>query len=48
MVRVRDPETGVVKVTVERPLARYQGSVRNGVTSHDYGSYGTAYRLASI
>jgi hypothetical protein len=41
-------ETGVVKVTVERPLARYQGSVCNGVTSHDFGTYATAYRLASI
>lgn len=41
-------ETVVVKVTVERPLARYDGSVRNGVTSHDFGHYGTAYRLARI
>ncbi len=41
-------ETAVVKVTVERPLARYQGSTSNGVTSLDYGSYGTAYRLARV
>jgi hypothetical protein len=41
-------ETVVVKVTVEQPLARYQGSVRNGVTSNDFGQYGTAYRLARI
>jgi hypothetical protein len=41
-------ETAVVKITVEQPLARYQGSVRNGVTSHEFGQYGTAYRLAGI
>ena len=41
-------ETAVVKVIVVRPLANYQGSVRNGVTSLDYGQYDTAYRLASV
>ncbi|MGE5361782.1 MAG: LCCL domain-containing protein [Bacteroidales bacterium] len=41
-------EPALVKVTVERPLPQYHGSVRNGVTSHDYGTYGTAYRLARV
>jgi len=41
-------ETAVVKITVEQPLAKYQGSVRNGVTSHEFGQYGTAYRLAGV
>jgi hypothetical protein len=41
-------ETTVIKVTVEQPLPRYSGSARNGVTSLDYGAYGTAYRLARI
>ena len=36
-------ETAVVRVTVMPPLAQYQGSIRYGVTSHDYGRYGTAY-----
>ena len=45
---VKVGETAVVKITVEQPLTRYQGSVRNGVTSQDYGQYGTAYRLAAI
>ncbi len=45
---VKDGEAAVVKVTVERPLSRYQGSSRNGVTSHDFGPYGTAYRLSRI
>ncbi len=41
-------DTTVIKVVVEQPLAKYQGSTRNGVTSHDFGQYGTAYRLARI
>lgn len=45
---VKAGESAVVKVTVEKPLMQYQGSVRNGVTSRDYGTYGTAYRVASI
>ena len=45
---VKAGETAVVKVTVEQPLTQYQGSVRNGVTSHDFGRYGTAYRLAAV
>jgi hypothetical protein len=45
---VRAGETAVAKITVEKPLAQYQGSVRNGVTSRDYGQYGTAYRLSGI
>ncbi len=45
---VKIGESVVVKVTVERPLPHYQGSARNGVTSHDFGQYGTAYRLAAI
>jgi hypothetical protein len=45
---VKVGETAVVKVTVEKPLPRYQGSVSNGVTSHEFGQYGTAYRLAGV
>jgi hypothetical protein len=41
-------ETAVVRVTVLRPLNHYQGSVRNGVASHDYGRYGTAYRVDRV
>jgi hypothetical protein len=41
-------ETAVVRVTVMRPLHHYQGSVRNGVTSNDYGPYGTAYRVDRV
>jgi hypothetical protein len=45
---VKAGETAIVKVTVVAPLARYQGSVRHGVTSHDFGRYGAAYRLSAI
>jgi hypothetical protein len=45
---VQASETAVVKVTVVPPPPQYHGSTRNGVTSHDFGSYGTAYRLSSI
>ena len=45
---VKIGETGVVRVTVEQPLTQYQGSDRNGVTSREFGHYGTAYRLARI
>ena len=41
-------ETAVVKVTVVAPLLQYQGSVRHGVTSHDFGRFGSAYRLSAI
>ena len=42
---VKPDETAVVKVTVMPPLNHYQGCVRNGVTSHDFGHFGTAYRV---
>jgi hypothetical protein len=45
---VKAGEASVVRVTVMPPLAHYQGSVRNGVTSHDYGRYGTAYRVDRV
>jgi hypothetical protein len=41
-------QAGVVKVVVEQPLTQYQGCVRHGVTSHDFGRYGTAYRVLAV
>ena len=41
-------EAAVVRVTVMPPLAQYQGSVRNGVSSHDYGRFGAAYRVDRV
>jgi hypothetical protein len=45
---VKPGQTAVVKVTVETPLAAYQGSVRNGVASHDFARFGSAYRLSAV
>lgn len=41
-------ESGVVKVTLVTPLQQYAGSVRHGVTSHDFGRYGSAYRVERV
>ena len=45
---VKAGDSAIVKVTVEHPLPRYAGSVQNGVTSHEFGPYGTAFRLAAV
>ena len=45
---VQPGDTAVVRVTVMPPLNHYQGTVRNGVTSHDYGRFGTAYRVDAL
>lgn len=41
-------ETAVLKVTAVAPLPQYQGCTRHNVTSHDFGRYGSAYRLSAI
>jgi UDP-N-acetylglucosamine enolpyruvyl transferase len=40
--------TAILRVTVEQPLRQYQGSTRNGVASHDFGPFGTAYRISAV
>jgi hypothetical protein len=45
---VKPGETAIVKVSIVAPLTQYQGSIRHGVTTHDFGRYGSAYRLAAI
>lgn len=45
---VKGDETRIVKVSVVAPPPQFAGSVRNGVMSHDFGRYGTAYRLVAI
>ena len=45
---VKAGDTAIVKVTVAAPLSQYQGSVRHGVTSHDFGRYGSAFRLSAV
>ncbi len=45
---VEEGESGIVKVTVLMPLSQYRGSVRNGVTTHDFGRFGTAYKVEKV
>jgi hypothetical protein len=41
-------ETGIVKITVEAPLQSYAGEARHGVISHEFGSFGSAYRIERV
>jgi len=45
---VKPGETAILKVTNVAPLPDYKGCVRHGVTSHDFGRYGSAYSLSAI
>ncbi|MGH6770430.1 MAG: LCCL domain-containing protein [Xanthobacteraceae bacterium] len=45
---VKPGVSAVVKVKVVPPPTRYQGCVRNGVASHDFGRFGSAYRLSIV
>lgn len=42
---LRKGERKVIRVTIVRPPASFQGSRRNGVTSASYGPYPGAYRI---
>lgn len=42
---VKAGASGIIKVTVVQPLNQYQGSLRHGVTSNDFGRYGIAYTI---
>ena len=41
-------KTDVLRVTVVTPPERFPGTVRNGVTSTEYGRYQYAWRLSKI
>ena len=45
---VEPGQSAVLKITAVAPLSQYHGCVRNAVTSHDFGRYGSAYRLSQI
>ena len=38
----------IVRVEAVSPPTQFEGSARHGVTSHDFGRYGSAYRLAAV
>jgi len=40
--------SAIVKVESVAPPPEFKGSERHGVTSHDFGRYGSAYRLSAI
>jgi hypothetical protein len=45
---VKAGDTIVLRVVVAEPPARFEGSPRNGVTSHDFEHYGTAFRFERV
>jgi LCCL domain len=45
---VKPGEQAVVRIVVMDPPAGFLGSIRNGVTSHDFGRFGSAYRIEKI
>jgi LCCL domain len=45
---VKAGESGIIKVTVMPPPQLYTGCVRHGVTSNDFGRFGTAYTIARM
>ena len=45
---MKETETAIVKVTVMAPLLQYQGSARHGITTHDFGRFGTAYKVERV
>lgn len=42
---VKAGDTAVLRVVVVEPPERFEGSLRHGVTSHDFERYGTAFRF---
>jgi hypothetical protein len=45
---VKPEQTAIVKVTSVAPPPQFHGSQRNGVASHDFGRYGSAFTLAAV
>jgi len=45
---VKGGMSAIIRVEAVSPPTEFQGSARHGVTSHDFGRYGSAYRLAAV
>jgi hypothetical protein len=45
---VKPDDEAIVKVTVVTPPGQFQGCARHGVTSHDFGRFGSAYRIGAV
>jgi hypothetical protein len=45
---VKIGERAIIKVTVVAPIPQYQGSVRHSVASHEFGRFGTAFKVERV
>jgi hypothetical protein len=45
---VKPEQEAILKVSVVAPPPAFQGSARHGVTSHDFGRFGSAYSLSPV
>lgn len=45
---VKPGDTAILRVSLVEPPAEFKGSPRHGVTSHDFGRFGSAYTLARV
>lgn len=45
---VKPGDTTVLRVVVVEPPERFEGSLRHGITSHDFERYGSAFRFERI
>ena len=45
---VKPGESAIVRVSSIAPPPKFAGSIRNGITSHDFGRYGSAFTLAAV
>ena len=45
---VKPGDTAILKVVSVPPPATFAGSARHGVTTHDFGRYGSAFRILAI
>lgn len=45
---VKNGETGIVKVTLLGPQKSFTKSTKNGITSYNYGQYGSSYKVEPV
>ena len=45
---VKPGDQAIVKVVSVAPPAQFSGSSRHGVTTHDFGRYGSAFTIAAV
>jgi hypothetical protein len=45
---VKAGEQAIIKVEVVTSLTQYQGSIRHGVASHEFGRFGTAFKVERV